>query len=111
MKEKKSKLRVDQEVIYHDGETLIEITKVVEINKANKTAKLANKVLVSRISSTDKFDRVDGKKGYALEMSKKNQKEFEQYKAYFWCKRKLESISSSLSKANAIKLKEILEQW
>lgn len=90
------KLKEEQEVLYHDGNTLYEITKVVEINKQNKTAKLANKVTVSRIPSGDTFGRIDGKPGYALSLTDENQKLFQAYKDYHSLKRKIEEIQYEL---------------
>ena len=106
MKEKK--LKPSQEVIYHDGDTLMEITTVVDLNKSAKTAKLANKVIVSRVSKEGRFDRIDGKPGYALEINEKNQLLFDQYQAYFWVKRKLEALNRDLTKENALKIKKAI---
>lgn len=94
--DKIKKLKEEQEVLYHDGNTIYEIAKVVEINKSQKTAKLSNKVTVSRIPSGDLFGRIDGKPGYALALTQKNQELYQAYKAYHEVKRELEKIQHNL---------------
>lgn len=94
--EKIKKLKEEQEVLYHDGQTLYEIAKVVEINKSQKTAKLSNKVTVSRIPSGEIFGRIDGKSGYALFLSEENRKLFQAFKSYNEVKRGLEKIHQNL---------------
>lgn len=94
--EKIKKLREEQEVLYHDGQTLYEIAKVVEINKQQKTAKLSNKVIVNRIPHGDIFGRVDGKPGYAMPLNEKSEKLYQAYKSYNEVKRGLEKIHKSL---------------
>lgn len=94
--DKIKKLKPEQEVLYHDGKTLYEIAKVIEINKPQKIAKLSNKVVVSRIPSGEIFGRTDGKEGYALPLNEKNQTLFQAFKAYHELKRRLENIHHEL---------------
>ena len=96
MKKEIKKLKPEQEVLYHDGKTLYEIARVVEVNKAQKIAKLSNKVVVSRIPSGEIFGRTDGKDGYALPLTEKNQTLFKAYKSYHELKRKLDKIQANL---------------
>ena len=44
----KNRLEVGDEVIYFDGRTLMEITKVVSVDKKTKSAKLENQIQVNR---------------------------------------------------------------
>lgn len=44
----KNRLEVGDEVIYFDGRTLMEITKVVSVDKKTKSAKLENQIKVNR---------------------------------------------------------------
>ena len=44
----KTRLEVGDEVIYFDGRTLMEITKVVSVDKKTKSAKLENQIQVNR---------------------------------------------------------------
>lgn len=44
----KERLAIDEELFCYDGKTQIERVKVVEVNKAAKTAKLSNQVICSR---------------------------------------------------------------
>lgn len=94
--EKIKKLKPETQVIYTDGKTMMEITKVVEINKQNQTAKLANKVTVSRVPSGFTFSRIDGKEGYALAIIPETQQQMEAFRAYHSLKRKLEIIRDNL---------------
>ena len=43
-----TRLEVGDEVIYFDGKTLMEITKVESVDKENKSALLANRIKVNR---------------------------------------------------------------
>lgn len=43
-----TRLEVGDEVIYFDGKTLMEITKVVSVDKENKSAMLENRVNINR---------------------------------------------------------------
>lgn len=43
-----TRLEVGDEVIYFDGRTLMEITKVVSVDKETKSAKLENQISVNR---------------------------------------------------------------
>ena len=43
-----TRLEVGDEVIYFDGRTLMEITKVVSVDKKTKSAKLENQIQVNR---------------------------------------------------------------
>ena len=43
-----TRLEVGDEVIYFDGRTLMEITKVVSVDKETKSAKLENQIQVNR---------------------------------------------------------------
>lgn len=43
-----TRLEVGEEVIYFDGKTLMEITKVESVDKENKVALLANRVKINR---------------------------------------------------------------
>ena len=44
----KNRLEVGDEVIYFDGSTLMEITKVVSVDKKTKSARLENQIQVNR---------------------------------------------------------------
>lgn len=44
----KNRLEVGDEVIYFDGRTLMEITKVVSVDKKTKSARLENQIQVNR---------------------------------------------------------------
>ena len=46
-----TRLEVGDEVIYFDGRTLMEITKVVSVDKETKSAKLENQIQVNRHTS------------------------------------------------------------
>lgn len=94
--EKIKKLKPETKVIYTDGQTLMEITKVIEINKQHQTAKLANKVTVSRIPLGFTFSRIDGKEGYALAIISETEQQMKAFKAYHSLKRKLEIIRDNL---------------
>ena len=43
---KELKLKQGDEVIYFDGKTILDQTKVISINKEDESAKLANQVIV-----------------------------------------------------------------
>lgn len=47
-----TRLEVGDEVIYFDGRTLMEITKVVSVDKETKSAKLENQISVNRQPNT-----------------------------------------------------------
>ena len=44
----KERLAIDEELICFDGKTNMEKVKVIEVDKASKTAKLSNRVICSR---------------------------------------------------------------
>ena len=59
-----TRLEVGDEVIYFDGRTLMEITKVVSVDKETKSAKLENQIQVNRQphSKDHKYHRVERNK-------------------------------------------------
>ena len=63
-----TRLEVGEEVIYFDGKTLMEITKVVSVDKENKSAMLENRVNINRQphSKDHTYHRIErGKPGIA----------------------------------------------
>ena len=63
-----TRLEVGEEVIYFDGKTLMEITKVVSVDKETKSAMLENRVKINRLphSKDHTYHRiVRGKQGIA----------------------------------------------
>ena len=63
-----TRLEVGEEVIYFDGKTLMEITKVVSVDKETKSAMLENRVNINRQphSKDHTYHRVErGKPGIA----------------------------------------------
>lgn len=83
-KEKSEKLKPGTELIYTDGNTLMEKLTVESINKEKGYALLTNKVKVSReIDKFGKYNRTDGKGiQYALPLNEENLKVYESYIAY-----------------------------
>lgn len=64
----KTRLEVGDEVIYFDGKTLMEITKVVSVDKETKSAMLENRVNINRQphSKDHTYHRIErGKEGNA----------------------------------------------
>ena len=63
-----TRLEVGDEVIYFDGKTLMEITKVVSVDKETKSAMLENRVNINRQphSKDHTYHRIErGKEGMA----------------------------------------------
>lgn len=76
-----TRLEVGEEVIYFDGKTLMEITKVVSVDKENKSAMLENRVNINRQpnSKDHTYHRIErGKPGIAW----KKEDALSLYKAY-----------------------------
>ena len=68
-----TRLEVGDEVIYFDGETLMEITKVESVDKESKSAMLANRIRINRQpnSKDHTYHRVErNKEGNAGRCSK-----------------------------------------
>lgn len=63
MSKLETRLEVGDEVIYFDGNTLMELTTIVAVDKKEKTATLANNVKVDRYPNKEQYyPRVDAKR-------------------------------------------------
>lgn len=80
------RLKKENQALYFDGQTLIELVEVVESNKENNIATLSNKIEVERSSSSGIFYRKNGKPGYAMTY---DENLWESYKAYHQSRKKL----------------------
>lgn len=92
-----TRLEVGDEVIYFDGKTLMEITKVESVDKENKSAMLENRVNVNRQphSKDHTYHRVErGKSGIAW----KKEDALSFYEA-FKAKRNIVKLAGSLLEA------------
>ena len=57
------RLEIGNEVIYYDGNTLMEMTTVISVDKKEKSATLANNVKVSRYPNKEQYyPRMDAKR-------------------------------------------------
>lgn len=103
----------EQEKVFFKTTSTFEVTEVVEINKANNTASLKNKVMVERKSETSQFNRPDGKPGFALKVTPETQELYDKYLLFHQVKQALESFQSTLKKGYEAQelpqLKAILE--
>lgn len=92
-----TRLEVGEEVIYFDGKTLMEVTKVIAVDKENKSAMLENRVNVNRQphSKDHTYHRVErGKSGIAW----KKEDALSFYEA-FKAKRNIVKLAGSLLEA------------
>ena len=63
MSKLETRLEIGNEVIYFDGNTLMELTTVVAVDKKEKTATLANNVKVERYPNKEQYyPRIDAKR-------------------------------------------------
>lgn len=96
-KNKETKLKEGEEVIFSDGKTLMEKVKVESIDKKGGFAILSNKVKVSRTLGPDgNYARLDGKQSIILPLSDKSELDYQAFKAYFSIKRNLEFIEAKI---------------
>lgn len=96
-KNKETKLKEGEEVIFSDGKTLMEKVIVESIDKKGGFAVLSNKVKVSRTLGPDGFyTRLDGKSSIILPLSDKSELDYQAFKSYFSIKRNLDLIESKI---------------
>lgn len=63
MSKLETRLEIGNEVIYFDGNTLMELTTVVAVDKKEKTATLANNIKVDRYPNKEQYyPRIDAKR-------------------------------------------------
>lgn len=99
MEEKK--LKVGEEVFFLVSEKQMEKAQVESIDKKQGFAILSNRVKITR--SKDKegyYQRLDGKKGFAMPINEETEKGFRAIKAYFSLSRNLDSISKMVRDIN-----------
>lgn len=77
MAKDKIKLREEDKVLYYDGFTLMDLTKVVKVDKVNNEVTLANGVKCQRESKTNNFKRTDylskGFEGFIHKLTEEDQ--------------------------------------
>ena len=106
------KLKQGDEVIYFDGKTILDQTKVISINKEDESAKLANQVVVKlKANSKDGTFHRKGNKtiGYAMPLET-GQSFYEAYKAKKNMAFKLQSFLDILSKLNVMEDTELINK-
>lgn len=70
-----NKLKLDDQVLYWDGSTTLELTKVVQVNKEKSQVKLGNGVIIHRLPDEDgSFGRADYKEVKEEEKKKRRRK-------------------------------------
>lgn len=106
------KLKQGDEVIYFDGKTILDQTKVISINKEDESAKLANQVVVKlKANSKDGTFHRKGNKtiGYAMPLET-GQSFYEAYKAKKNMAFRLQSFLDILSKLNVMEDTELINK-
>ena len=106
------KLKQGDEVIYFDGKTILDQTKVISINKDDESAKLANQVVVKlKANSKDGTFHRKGNKtiGYAMPLET-GQSFYEAYKAKKNMAFRLQSFLDILSKLNVMEDTELINK-
>lgn len=109
---KELKLKQGDEVIYFDGKTLLDHTKVISINKEEESAKLANQVVVKlKANSKDGTFHRKGNKtlGYAMPLET-GQSFYEAYKAEKNIAFKIQGFLDALSKLNVMEDTELINK-
>ena len=109
---KELKLKQGDEVIYFDGKTILDQTKVISINKDDESAKLANQVVVKlKANSKDGTFHRKGNKtiGYAMPLET-GQSFYEAYKAKKNMAFRLQSFLDTLSKLNVMEDTELINK-
>lgn len=109
---KELKLKQGDEVIYFDGKTLLDHTKVISINKEEESAKLANQVVVKlKANSKDGTFHRKGNKtlGYAMPLET-GQSFYEAYKAKKNIAFKIQGFLDALSKLNVMEDTELINK-
>lgn len=109
---KELKLKQGDEVIYFDGKTILDQTKVISINKDDESAKLANQVVVKlKANSKDGTFHRKGNKtiGYAMPLET-GQSFYEAYKAKKNMAFRLQAFLDILSKLNVMEDKELINK-
>lgn len=109
---KELKLKQGDEVIYFDGKTILDHTKVISINKEEESAKLANQVVVKlKANSKDGTFHRKGNKtlGYAMPLET-GQSFYEAYKAKKNIAFKIQGFLDALSKLNVMEDTELINK-
>ena len=109
---KELKLKQGDEVIYFDGKTLLDHTKVISINKEEESAKLANQVVVKlKANSKDGTFHRKGNKtlGYAMPLET-GQSFYEAYKAKKNIAFKIQGFLEAISKLNVMEDTELINK-
>lgn len=95
----KLKLKTNQEVIYWDGDTILDKTSVIETSKGNGTAKLANGITLQRESTkSGYFKRAGIRSGSKAWVADGDNEGVRMYNAYL-SKNKVKKLLPILSKA------------
>lgn len=109
---KELKLKQGDEVIYFDGKTILDQTKVISINKDDESAKLANQVVVKlKANSKDGTFHRKGNKtiGYAMPLET-GQSFYEAYKAKKNMAFRLQAFLDILSKLNVMEDTDLINK-
>ena len=109
---KELKLKQGDEVIYFDGKTLLDQTKVISINQEEELAKLANQVVVKlKANSKDGTFHRKGNKtlGYAMPLET-GQSFYEAYKAKKNIAFRMQEFLDTLSKLNVMENAELINK-
>lgn len=109
---KELKLKQGDEVIYFDGKTILDQTKVISINKEDESAKLANQVVVKlKANSKDGTFHRKGNKtiGYAMPLET-GQSFYEAYKSKKNIAFRLQAFLDILSKLNVMEDTELINK-
>ena len=109
---KELKLKQGDEVIYFDGKTILDQTKVISINKEDESAKLANQVVVKlKANSKDGTFHRKGNKtiGYAMTLET-GQSFYEAYKSKKNMAFRLQAFLDILSKLNVMEDTELINK-
>ena len=109
---KELKLKQGDEVIYFDGKTILDQTKVISINKDDESAKLANQVVVKlKANSKDGTFHRKGNKtiGYAMPLET-GQSFYEAHKSKKNMAFRLQAFLDILSKLNVMEDTELINK-